>query len=211
MKKLFDDLWQTSVEHPFSGLNSHAYFLQRDEGNVLFYNTSHPAEFKEISKLGGISYQYLSHRHESAQSLAVIKSTFHSQLCADALEAPFIDTKIDTTFSKRQTHSSNIEIIPTPGHTTGGLCFYYESPHGLRYLFTGDTLFRSNERWGALVISSDGGSTEILIQSLASLRALTPDVVISSASVGAVSVLEVTHQQWHEAIDTNIQELSRRA
>ena len=48
MKQLYDDLWQTQVENPFAGLNTHAYFLKCKEGNVLFYNTSHEDDIQEI-------------------------------------------------------------------------------------------------------------------------------------------------------------------
>jgi hypothetical protein len=204
MKKLYDDLWQTSLEHPFAGLNAHAYFLQRGEGSVLFYNTSIAGDLEEISNLGGISFQYLSHRHESGNSLRTVKAMFDPKLCADVLEEPYIDSVVDVVFSVRQHHSSTIEVIPTPGHTEGGLCFYYESHTGLRYLFTGDTLFQSNGEWGTLVLSGDGGSAEALVTSLSILGSLEPDVVLCSASLGDISVVEVTQQEWHKAIDTGI-------
>jgi hydroxyacylglutathione hydrolase len=209
MKRIYDDLWQTSLEQPFSGLNTHAYFLRREEGNVLFYNTSNVDDLEEISTLGGLAFQYLSHRHESGKSLDAIKSKFKSQLCAGSLEVPFVETSVDVTFSTRQSHSSNIEIIPTPGHTDGGLCFYYESPIGLRYLFTGDSLFQSNARWDTLVFSNDGGNAENLIESLSTIRTLEPDVVLCSASVGEISVVEVTKVEWRDAIDSNINKLGR--
>ncbi len=209
MKKIYEDLWQTSLENPFTGLNTHAYFLQRSEGNVLFYNTSNLDDIDEISKLGGISFQYLSHRHESGKSLSTIKSILHSQLCSDDLEEPFIESTVDVIFSVRQFHSSNIEIIPTPGHTDGGICFYYESPHGLKYLFTGDLLFQSNGSWDTLVFRPHGGRADKLIESLSTIRSLGPNVVLCSASVGDISIVEVTQKEWHEVIDDNIRRLSK--
>ncbi len=211
MKKIFDDLSQTTLENPFSGLNTHAYFLQRSEGNVLFYNTGNLDDLEKISELGGISFQYLSHRHESGKSLSIIKSMFQSQLCADVLEVEFIEAPVDVVFSSRQIHSSNIEVIPTPGHTNGGLCFYYPSPRGLNYLFTGDTLFQSNGIWGTLVFSGHGGNSEDLINSLLILRSLEPNVVLCSASVGEISVVEVTLKDWHDGIDSSIRRLAKSA
>ncbi len=117
MKQLYQNLWQTRVEHPFSGLNTHAYFLQQDAGNVLFYNTSNTDELDEMAELGGVTCQYLSHRHESGPSLSIIKTKFHSKLCSSALEAPFIDGKVDEKISIQQGHRPNIMVIPTPGHT----------------------------------------------------------------------------------------------
>ena len=209
MKKIFDDLWQTSLEQPFSGLNSHAYFLSRDIGNVLFYNTRNTKEISEISKMGGISFQYLSHRHESGNSLNTIKSLLNSELCADEDEAPHIASTIDIVFKKRQIHSTNIEIIPTSGHTKGGICFFYNSPGGHKYLFTGDLLYLSFSRWDTLVFSSHGGSAINLIDSLSLLRTLEPTVVICSAFLGEPGFLEISQHEWHDAIDTNIAKLSK--
>jgi len=207
MKKLYDDLWQTSLDSPFAGVNTHAYFLQCDETGVLIYNTSNVEDLEHISSLGGICFQYLSHRHEAGTSLPAIKSKFNSDLCASSLEQPHINTAVDVIFIERQFHSTAIEIIPTPGHTDGGLCFYYESPAGLNYLFTGDTFFQSNGRWDTLVFPKDGGSTQLLKSSLAELRSLEPDVVCSSAHVGNVAVVKVTKQEWHDAIDSTVNQL----
>jgi len=209
MKQLYQDLWQTSVEQPFIGLNTRAYYLQRNEGHVLFYNTGNLDEIAEISNLGGIAFQYLSHRHESGRSLATIKAELKSQLCADELESPYIDSPVDVSVSERQVHSSNIEIIPTPGHTSGGLCFYYKSPIGQKYLFTGDLLFQSNGRWATLVFRPHGGSAEKLRESLLTIRSLEPTVVICSAFVGDISVVEVSSEEWLTAIDVNVMELSQ--
>ena len=211
MKKIFDDLWQTSLEHPFVGLNSHAYFLSRDNGNALFYNTSNMNDIEKMSELGGISFQYLSHRHESGKSLSTIKSFLNSQLCADELEEPNIESMIDVVFTERQIHSSNIEVIPTSGHTSGGLCFYYNSPFGHTYLFTGDLLYQSNGRWETLVFSSHGGNAKKLMESLSIIRSLEPTVVICSAFVGERAVVEINQEEWFEAIDTNILKLSKHA
>ena len=210
MKQLYDNLWQTCVEHPFPGLNTHAYFLQQGAGNLLFYNTSSMEELDEMAELGGVTCQYLSHRHESGPSLSIIKTKFKSKLCSSALEAPFIDGKVEEKISIQQGHRPNILVIPTPGHTSGSLCFYYAAHSGLKYLFSGDTFFQSNGQWNTLVFSDDGGSVPQLIKSLSLIRALKPDVVLSSASVGEVAVVEVTEHQWHEAIDANIRKLQTK-
>lgn len=53
MKQIQADLWETAVESPFPGLTTHAYLLQRRDGNVLFYNTGHAQEIDAIAPLGG--------------------------------------------------------------------------------------------------------------------------------------------------------------
>lgn len=52
MKQLYEDLWQTAMLNPFSGVNTHAYFLRCAEGNVLLYNTGHAAEIQHMAELG---------------------------------------------------------------------------------------------------------------------------------------------------------------
>ena len=210
LKQLFKDLWQTQVEHPFRGLNTHAYFLKCNEGNVLFYNTSHSDDIQAIAELGGIKFQYLSHRDETGESLKKIKEQFGSALYCDIKEEPFIapSCPVDITFSKRVSHFSGIEVIPTPGHTEGSLSFFYQSPPGLTYLFTGDTFFQSHGRWETIFFSQAGGSAEALMESLLTYRELSPDIVISSASSeGSPSFVKLSHEEWIEAVDSNIQNL----
>jgi glyoxylase-like metal-dependent hydrolase (beta-lactamase superfamily II) len=212
MKQLYDDLWQTDVSHPFPGLNTHAYFLRCDKGNVLFYNTGHEAEIRHIADLGGIKYQYLSHRDEIGGSLKIIKQRFGSALCcgADELAATEASCEVDVAFSKRERHFAGIEIIPTPGHTQGSISFLYEAPRGLTYLFTGDTLFQGNGRWETLFFASAGGSATDLANSLRLYREMHPDVVISSgSSSGNLAVVEVEQAEWVEAIDENIRRLQQ--
>jgi hydroxyacylglutathione hydrolase len=211
MKQVQPDLWQTVVEHPFPQLNTHAYFLTRKHGNALLYNTSHARELDHMANLGGLACQYLSHRHEAGPSLVAIRERFGATLCADAAEAPAIGKfcQVDTVFDGPQIHGGDIEVIPTPGHTAGGVCYLYDSPHGGRYLFTGDTLYLSHGHWNTLVMPSDGGSHDKLITSLGTLRVLEPDWVLCSASEGDHAVAAVTKSEWQATIDHNIKQLMR--
>ncbi len=204
MRQIFDDLWQTKLEIPFGNLHAHAYFLQREEGNALIYNTGHADEIDHVAALGGINYQYLSHRHEAGDSLRRIRERFGSKLCCHAEEKPAVlpSSEVDITFSGDVTQHLGLEVFHTPGHTSGSVSFLYHSPYGGAYLFTGDTLFRSKRGWETLVISSDGGSTGALLESLESYRALSPDVVLWSASnSGDLTYVEPTEVEWKEIID----------
>ncbi len=209
MKQIYEDLWQTKLESPFGVLHAHAYFLQCLEGNVLIYNTGHNDEINHIAEMGGIKYHYLSHRHETGASLAIIKQQFNSELCCHKNEKKEISLscEVDIIFSENITHLSNIKIICTPGHTNGSISFLYNSPFGHTYLFTGDTLFQSNRQWHTLVISSAGGSSESLIESLQIYRELNPDVILWSASRGPKSFVEITEVQWKKAIDNTLKKL----
>lgn len=209
MKQIYQDLWQTKLENPFAGVEAHAYFLQCPEGNVLIYNTGYTEEISHIAEMGGVKFQYLSHRHETGASLEIIRQQFSSKLCCHENEKKEISRscEVDITFSENIRHFSNIEIICTPGHTDGGISFLYKSPVGSTYLFTGDTLLQSNGQWHTLVISDAGGSSESMIESLQTYRELTPDVILWSASRGPKSFVETTEAQWKEDIDNTIEKL----
>ena len=212
MKQLQEDLWQSTI-HNMGMLNTHAYFLRRPEGNVLFYNTGNDDNLEQIAELGGIQFQLLSHRDESGSSLNRIKERFGSKLCCSALEAPMIgkDAQIDVTFQLRDHHLGDIEIIHTPGHTAGSICFFYKSPYGKSYLFTGDTIFQSNAKWATFVLPQAGGSKASLADSLLRLRDLNPDIVMSSAFVGDVSFVEIIGDEWAQAIDDNVRRLLKQS
>ncbi len=211
MIQLYKDLWQTKLQLAFNSVPTHAYFLRCSEGNVLFYNTSHDDEILHMSELAGIKYQYLSHRDEAGESLQRIKKQFDSELCCHIKEEHSIAKycSVDISFTERTNHFSGIDVIPTPGHTEGSISFLYQSPHGLTYLFTGDTLFQSYGQWGTLVFPGAGGSTEALTSSLLIYKELTPNVVISSAFSGNTGFMEVTKKKWREDIEHIIDELNK--
>jgi len=209
VKQLFPDLWETQTEHPFPGVDSHAYLLTRPSGNVLFYGTSVLEELPQISGLGGIVRQYLTHRDEAGPALATIKKTFGSALCCHKLEVNAIQSYsfIDVTFDARETHLGDIDVIPTPGHTSGSTCFFYRSPYGKAYLFAGDSLFPKGEAWGTLIWPFSGGRKSDLRASLGLLRELDPDVVIASACQGPTPVSMTSTDQWHAIVDGAIERL----
>jgi glyoxylase-like metal-dependent hydrolase (beta-lactamase superfamily II) len=210
MKQIYTDLWQTSVEHPFSGVSTHAYLLVQDTGNVLFYNTGLQHEYPQIKALGGLDYQFLSHRDEVGPSLAEIKEVFGSKLCCHKLEEGSVKSTalVDYLFYKRETLLGNIEIIPTPGHTDGSVCFLVHSAHGGKYLFTGDTIYLSNGVWESRINGYAGGSKSDIKNSLILLKDIEPTVVISSASVGNTPFKEVSAEEWRLAVDNVVQTLS---
>jgi hydroxyacylglutathione hydrolase len=209
MKQIYPDLWQTNPEHPFPDLATHAYLLVRNEGNVLFYSSGRSEDHQHIQELGGITRQYLSHRDEAGPPLVRIRQIFGSKLCCHRLEEKAVSKAcpVDLTFQTRQIHLGDIEVIPTPGHTDGSTCFLFKSPHGKTYLFTGDTIFPSNNSWETFVMPQEGGSKSDLMDSLKLLRSLEPDVVISSASVRHFPFKEMSPGEWQEVVDQTLRSL----
>jgi hydroxyacylglutathione hydrolase len=207
MQQLFPDLWQTAPEHPFGpDVSTHAYLWLRSDGNVLFYNTSLPAELDAIEQLGGVAWQYLSHRDEVAPSLADIRRRFAAQLCCHALEAPAAERRspVDITFDAPHTPLPALDVIPTPGHTAGSTCYRVRAAGDLSYLFTGDTLFPDGAGWGTYVAKGDRPA---LRQSLELLRTPAPDVVLSSAARDPDGYRRTAGDDWQRILDQAIDSL----
>lgn len=205
MKQLTQDLWQTSL-HSSGMLNSHAYFLQRPEGNILFYNTADEGDLKQMAQLGGIQTQYLTHRDEAAPSQARIRQDFQAELVTSALEASHIKrfSPIDVEITKQQTSHNGIRIVHTPGHTDGSICFLYDSPHGQTYLFSGDSLALWDGKWKTFVIESAGGNYQDLRESLKTLTQESPNLVLSSGFIGKHNIEIFTHASWQQLIQQQL-------
>ncbi|WP_108650251.1 MBL fold metallo-hydrolase [Dongshaea marina] len=204
MKRIFENLWQTETENPFSGLNTHAYVLKVEGVNILMYNTSLISEVDEMADVGGIDYQLISHRHEVGKSLSLIKNKYNSKLCINKLEAGSFKGDVDVYLDQNTDIVEGLKVISTPGHTSGGVCFYYNPPVGKSYLFTGDTYFISNGLLSTLIFSSHGGNSHDMKCSLLKLKELSPDFIIPSGSVGEVNILEITKSEWQEAIESSL-------
>lgn len=205
MHQIYPDLWVSEPEHPapdeLPDLMMHAYLLVRDEGNILFCRSEYAADHQRMGELGGVRRHYLTHWHEAAPGLARIKARFASKLLcherAVAQVAPF--AAVDTTFRTRETHEGGIEVIPAPGHTPGSSVYRVRSSHGPTYLFAGDTLFPSRGRFEAVIF--EDGDKEDLLESLAMLRGLEPDVALFGASVADVAFKAMSPAEWHAALD----------
>jgi glyoxylase-like metal-dependent hydrolase (beta-lactamase superfamily II) len=213
MQQIYDDLWQTSPEHPLPGFPTsvcHAYLLVRDAGNVLFYSTGREAVGKvddradhdRIDELGGVRHILLSHWHEASPSTHTIRERFGATLVCHAREAPMVEKVAgiapDTTFWERQKLLGDIEAIPTPGHTVGSACYFYNSPRGQAYLFTGDTIWPARGSWTSITFEDDAKQSAHR-SSLELLATLQPTVVLSAISP-TVSIVEVSHSEWQAAI-----------
>ncbi|MBF6210328.1 MBL fold metallo-hydrolase [Nocardia puris] len=200
MRQLTPSLWQTETLSPFPGLTTSAYLWTSPEGNVLFYNTTFPAEFDHMAELGGVAHQYLSHRDEVASSLATVRERFGARLHIHKADADEVtQTTVDDPFDTRHTAVAGLEVIPTPGHTPGSAC-YLATIDGRTHLFTGDTLFRrADGRWMAGYIEGHS-DREPLLATLDLLATLTPDVVVSSAFMGDTGVTTLGDRPWADCV-----------
>ena len=78
---------------------------------------------------------------------------------------------IDSQFVIRKFENSKIEIITTPGHTPGSVCYYFKDD---KLLLSGDTLFAGSVGRTDL----PGGNVAALMRSLEKLKVLPKDTVV---------------------------------
>jgi glyoxylase-like metal-dependent hydrolase (beta-lactamase superfamily II) len=167
-------------------LEIRAFLLQRDRGNLLLYRANTlERDVRAVNDLGGLSRQYLNHRHEASPTCDWVATTFGAPLHVHEKEAPWVSEtcNVDETFSERHVLDDDFEVIPTPGHTSGATAFLWDSGEH-RCLFTGDTIYFYKGEWVAAVL--DGVSDrERYIESLELIRDLDFDLIVPSvASAG---------------------------
>jgi hypothetical protein len=193
---------------PFGrALDIRAYLLEREGGNILVYRSDTlPREAAAIHALGGISRQYLNHRHEAAPVCDWVAEEFGAPLFSHAEEAPSVAATchVRGTFTKRHRLDDDFEVIPTPGHTSGATAFLWDSGEH-RVLFTGDTIFFSRGRWVAAVLDTVSDRARYL-ESLELIRGLDFDVIVPSiATAGEPHYAVVDRGEAERRIDEIIE------
>lgn len=194
---------------PFApSLHVRAFLLLRDAGNLLVYSTSTlAADYREIEDLGGISRQYLNHRHEAGFGGDSIGAPLFVH-AADR-EAVAEQRKVRASFSARHTLDGDFEAIPTPGHTPGATAYLWDSGTH-RMLFTGDTIYLHEGEWVAAVLGSS--DREAYVESLELIRELDFDVLVPWAATGGQPYHAVTSgAQARRRIDAILERVRRGA
>jgi glyoxylase-like metal-dependent hydrolase (beta-lactamase superfamily II) len=168
---------------PFDpSLEIRAFLLQRNQGNLLVYSVGTlEADVQAIRDLGGISRQYLNHRHEAAFGCDRVAATFGAPLFCHQNERRSVSEtcNVDEIFSERHMLDDDFEVIPAPGHTRGATAFLWDRGRH-RCLFTGDTIYLRNGEWVAAVLTSS--NRDDYIESLELIRDLDFDVLVPWAA-----------------------------
>jgi hypothetical protein len=176
MESAIDGLHASAPEPlPFApSLLARAFLLEREHGNLLIYSVSDLASVAPaIEDLGGISRQYLNHRHEAAFASDWVRAPlFVHQNEREAVEPK---AHVRATFARRHKLDDDFEVIPTPGHTSGATAYLWDTGRH-RLLFTGDTIFLKDGEWVAAVL--DSSDREPYVESLELIRELDFDVLV---------------------------------
>ena len=212
MKKIFDDIYQTEKQSPFAGMQAYAYYLSTTNAKVLLYNGGNKSDLAFMEEKGGVGFQMLSHRDEIGENLLDMKTRFDCKITCHEKTRDLVEkiVAVDEAITERKLHSTNIEIIPTPGHTDGCISFLYHSPAGNSYLFTGDLISMSSQGWETFIFPGRGASRADVLTSMQIYRQLSPDIVVPSGSAeGSPSYFQFTPEEWVDSIDNYIARLER--
>jgi glyoxylase-like metal-dependent hydrolase (beta-lactamase superfamily II) len=154
-----------------------AFLLRRKEGNLLIYSARTAADdAAAITRLGGVSRQYLGHWHEaSVGDVAAVAAAIGAPAYAherDAERAALEPFPADPP-------GDDFEPIPIPGHTPGSTAFLWDSGEH-RVLFTGDSIYLRDGEWVAAVL--DSSDRDAYVESLERLREVDFDVLVPWAA-----------------------------
>ncbi|MEM7797212.1 MAG: MBL fold metallo-hydrolase [Cyanobacteria bacterium P01_C01_bin.118] len=138
----FPDLIEGNVYHcGYHSKKSYAaasYFIQRPEGNVLIDSPRFtPPLVKQLEKMGGVKYLYLTHRDDVADH-AKFREHFGCDriLHIDDITADTQSVEIQIAGQATYELSPDLTIVPVPGHSKGHTVLLYQN----KFLFTGDHL-----------------------------------------------------------------------
>jgi glyoxylase-like metal-dependent hydrolase (beta-lactamase superfamily II) len=181
-----------------------AFLLERERGNVLIYSVPE-LEAEAIEALGGISRQYLNHRHEAMFA----SDSVTAPLFVHRRERRSVERALEVrgTFSRRHLLDEDLEVIPTPGHTSGATAYLWDSGEH-RLLFTGDSIYLRGGEWVAAVL--DSSDRDAYLESLELIRGLDFDVLVPWVAKGGEPYLALTDEaDARSRIDRIIERVAR--
>ncbi len=171
MKEIYPNLY--CVRPTDGGLLAPPTFLVvRSEGNIIFGNGIGVSEhFDAMKSLGPVIGVFIGDRHHGKVYSPAAKY-FKAPLRCSKEEAQVIKKKgvtIDQIVDfRRHNLYKDIEVIPTPGHTSGALSYLWTSSKH-RVLFIGDTIVPVDGEWKVWVTRK---RATIMLETMELLRTL---------------------------------------
>jgi glyoxylase-like metal-dependent hydrolase (beta-lactamase superfamily II) len=136
-----------------------------------------------------------------------VAGRFGAPLYCSEPEAPDVikSVKHVRTFPlERHVLVPGVEVIPTPGHRPGGVC-YLVTLHGRRFLFAGDGIWHDGSGWKSFPTKA-GRPT--MIDSLRRLAQVDFDVLLANTRVGnPICFVEVDGESRRELIESILEQL----
>jgi hypothetical protein len=163
-----------------------SFFVNHPSGNLLvpcFSNQSTiHSSFDELDALGGLQYQLLGDSHFKTPHCDEVAERFGAPLYCSEVEAPDVTRnlkQVKTFPFERHELAPAIEVIPTPGHRPGGVC-YLVSLEGRHYLFVGDAIWHDGQRW---IATPTKAGRKQMVESLQTLAEVEFDVLLANTRI----------------------------
>jgi hydroxyacylglutathione hydrolase len=201
LNEIFPDIYELLPSKP-TPKKYRSFFIKHEAGNVLipcYANSSTiEAHFDAIHEMGGLSRQLLGDSHFRSAHCDVVAERFNAPLYCSLVEAPDVTPKLKhvVTFPfERHLLDEHIEVIPTPGHRPGGVCYLITS-HATRYLFVGDFIWHDGERW---IPTAAKATHRAYIASLLVVERLAVDVLIANSMLSNATCAVKLQQETRTA------------
>jgi glyoxylase-like metal-dependent hydrolase (beta-lactamase superfamily II)/ferredoxin len=121
-----------------------SYLIVHPEGNWMIDSPKYLPHLKnKIEALGGIRYLFLTHQDDVADAEQYAKAFGAKRIIhqLDQKAQPEAEWILEGT-QPITVSDSDIQLIPTPGHSKGHTCLLFQN----KYLFTGDHLYWHREK-----------------------------------------------------------------
>lgn len=189
MREIFPNLYEVLPSKP-TPKKYRSFFVLREAGNLLIpcYSNSSTIEahFDLIQRLGGVSHQLLTDSHFKSAHCDEVAARFQAPLYCSEQEAPDVTPGLKqvVTFPFKQHElTEGVEVIPTPGHRVGGVCYRVASGDQ-RYLFVGDFIWHDGTQW---IPTPTKAGVKVYTASLHLLETLEFDVLFANSQINNLS------------------------
>ena len=183
MNEILPNLYRIMPDE-YSEQRKPTFLLVRPRGNLLFGNAreSISKSYNEIEKLGKVIGVYIGDRHHG-KTYSSAALYFNAPFCCSKEEANVMrkkKVKIDKIVEFKQ-HKlfSDLEVIPTPGHTPGALSYLWACGRN-KILFIGDTIVPIDNEW-KLWVNKTTKARAAMIETMERLRKLKFNYIISDS------------------------------
>jgi len=177
------------------GVVVRSFVLEREQGNVIIYNSPGiTAAKREIEDLGRPSRLLINHAHEAMYGAPDL----NVPIFVNENDRAQTNLPIAGTFSKREKIADDLEVIPTPGHTPGTTTFLWDNGEH-RLLFPGDSIWVQGGEWKAVLLADN--DRETYLASLSLLMDLDFDILVPWGSEeGQPYGYGITRPEAHEKL-----------
>jgi len=205
MKQILPNLY--SMNNMVDGKQSQTTFLiVRPEGNILFGTSADiSAYYPQIRELGPVIAILLGDRHQGKGEILSSSKHLNSPICCSKIESKVLQKSGVTVDNiiKYEQHNlyDDLEVIPTPGHTTGALSYLWQTDEH-KVLFIGDTVVPINDEWEIWV---NKPHRQKMKETMKLLKKLDFNyIAVNSSAVTGEKVIHLTHEKKMDCIDSVI-------